>query len=175
MSKAAAKRYAKALFEIAENEENRLALNAEFLGVKHVFAENKDLQLALKNPIVAEEIKQSVVYSVFSSAGEQLRNLFAVLGTNKRISILEHVAIAYVSLYEKSKNIQRATVTTAVALDSSTQEKVQDKVKELTGYEALLTSKIDASILGGFILRIDDLQFDASIAGSLETVKRKLV
>lgn len=175
MSKAAAKRYAKALFEIANDDAKRTALNTEFLEVKSVFAQNKDLQLAVKNPIVAEDVKQSIVTSVFSSASEQLRNLFVVLGANKRIAIVEHIASAYVSLYEKSKNIQRATVVTAVDLDSAMETKVQQKVKELTGYEALLTSKVDASILGGFVLRIDDMQFDASISGSLQSVKRKLV
>lgn len=175
MSKAAAKRYVRALFEIANVDAARSALNNEFIQIKNVFAENKDLQLVVKNPIVAEDLKQSIITSVFSSASEQLRNLFIVLGANKRISLLEQIAVTYISVFEKSNNIQRATVTTAVALDADTETKVQQKVKELTGFEALLTSKVDDSILGGFVLRIEDMQFDASIAGSLQSVKRKLV
>ncbi len=175
MSRAAAKRYAKALFEIANDDTTRASLNNEFEGMIQVFEENKDLQLVLNNPIVADHVKLSVITAVFSSASQHLSNLFTVLGTNKRVSLLQDLAKAYVTIFEESKKIQRATVTTAVSLDAAMEAKVQEKVKELTGSQALLTAEVDESIIGGFILRIGDMQFDASIAGSLQTVKRKLV
>jgi len=67
---------------------------------------------------------------------------------------------------------QVATVTTAVPLTKDLETKVLEKVKEITGSDATLVNKIDESIIGGFILRVGDLQYNASIAHQLNSLKR---
>jgi F-type H+-transporting ATPase subunit delta len=64
-------------------------------------------------------------------------------------------------------------VTTAVALTGDLEKKVLAKVKELTGKNVTLKNIIDETVLGGFILRAGDLQYDASIANQLNTLKRE--
>jgi F-type H+-transporting ATPase subunit delta len=66
-----------------------------------------------------------------------------------------------------------ATVTTAVPLTKELEAKVLAKIKELTGNDVSLENKIDESIIGGFILRVGDLQYNASIANKLNTLKRE--
>jgi F-type H+-transporting ATPase subunit delta len=66
-----------------------------------------------------------------------------------------------------------ATVTTAVPLTKELEAKVLAKVKELTGNDVSLENKIDENIIGGFILRVGDLQYNASIANKLNTLKRE--
>ena len=63
-------------------------------------------------------------------------------------------------------------VTTAVPLTDDLNAKVLAKVKELTGKEAVIENKVDESILGGFILRVGDMQYNASIANKLNNLKR---
>ena len=88
--------------------------------------------------------------------------------------MLNDVASSYIELYKESQGIKVARVTTAVALSPELEEKVLVKVKELTGSDKVtLESTIDESIIGGFILRIGDLQYNASIANSLAKIKRE--
>ncbi len=174
MSKAAANRYAKALFEIANESGKLKQFNQDFLQIQEVFAANEELQSVVKSPIISEEKKLSIVNAIFTSVNKEVATLFDLLASNKRMLIVATIAESFVEMYENAQQIKRATVISAVVLDKTMETKVQQKVKELTGAEALLTKEVDPSLIGGFVLRIDDMQFDASISGSLANVKRNL-
>ena len=92
---------------------------------------------------------------------------------NKRLAILEDVAASYNSQFDQLRGTQVAKVTTAVPLTEDLKTMVSAKVKELTGKEAELENIIDESILGGFILRVGDIQYNASIANKLDKLKRE--
>ena len=88
--------------------------------------------------------------------------------------MLAEVSNKYIELYNEEQGVKVAQVTTAVPLSNELEEKVLAKVKELTGSSKVsLEHKIDESIIGGFILRIGDLQYNASIANKLATIKRE--
>ncbi|MBD3660861.1 MAG: ATP synthase F1 subunit delta, partial [Arenibacter algicola] len=92
---------------------------------------------------------------------------------NKRISILKDVAEKFIMLNEARKGQGVAFVTTAVPLSADLEKKILGKVVELTDNESSIENKVDESIIGGFILRVGDLQFDASIANKLSNLKRE--
>jgi F-type H+-transporting ATPase subunit delta len=71
------------------------------------------------------------------------------------------------------KGTQIAKVTTAVPLTEALKTKVLAKVKELTKKDVEVINIIDESILGGFILRVGDIQYNASIANKLNNLKRE--
>lgn len=75
--------------------------------------------------------------------------------------------------YNRANNIKVAKVTTAEALTPEMEEKILAKVKALTGSKITIEKQIDADILGGFVLRIDDTQYDASVAGKLYKLRKK--
>ena len=87
--------------------------------------------------------------------------------------MLHQVANKYITLYDSIKGIEVAQVITAVPLSEELEESVLNKVKEITGKQATLENTVDESILGGFILRIGDVQYDASIANKLQALKRE--
>ena len=99
--------------------------------------------------------------------------LFEVLIANKRIGILGEVAERYNVLYDVLNEKEKATVTTAIPMTSELEIKVLAKVKELTNKGVELENIVDESILGGFILRIGDKQYNASIANQLNKLKRE--
>ena len=110
---------------------------------------------------------------IFKNANKATVNLIDVLIANKRTSLLPEVASSYVTLFEQQKGNQIAEVTTAVPLTKELEEKVLEKVKELTGKETAITNIVDEDILGGFILRVGDTQYNASIANQLSKLKRE--
>ena len=79
----------------------------------------------------------------------------------------------YNQLYDQSKGIELATVTTAVPLTDALKQKVLAKAKELTGKDIEVESIVDDTIIGGFILRIGDIQYNESISNQLSKLKRE--
>ena len=87
--------------------------------------------------------------------------------------MLNEVALKYVILNEQLKGQDVAVVTTVVPLTKDLEKKVLAQVTKITGNKVTIENKIDESIIGGFVLRVGDLQFDASIANKLNNLKRE--
>lgn len=173
MSQRAAIRYAKALLSLSEENNTSLVVNKDMVLIEKTISEHKELRQALESPVVAPSAKKGVVLEVFKQVDSHSKGLVDTLIENNRISILGEVAKQYTRLYDELKGIQAATVTTAVPLDAGLEKKVTAKVKELTGKDAELKKVVDRDIIGGFILRVGDTQYDASVANKLEKLKRE--
>ena len=169
----AAKRYAKAILDLAIEQDKAKETNANMQLVSKTIAASEDLQLMLASPVVKSADKKAVLRQVFSKGNAMTMGLFDILISNKRINALKAVADKYTVLYDKMNNTEVATVTTAVPLTKDLETKVLAKVKEITGNDVTLQNKIDESIIGGFILRVGDLQYNASVAHKLNTLKRE--
>jgi len=172
-NKRAANRYAKALLDLAKEQNQAEAVFTDMGQIKATLSQSKDLRNVLKSPVIKPSAKYNVVKAIFAEANPITQNLFKILIENNRIDILETIVAAYIAHYNSLKNIKAATVTTAEPLTPEMEQKVLAKVKEVTGSEASLKNIIDQSILGGFILRVDDVQYDASVSGKLNTLRNK--
>jgi len=169
----AAVRYAKAVLSLAIDQKAAEAVNKDMKLIVNTIADNNDLREMLHNPVVRSSVKVDVLKKVFNNTHTITENLVNTLITNKRIALLGDVASKYNQLYDILKERQVAKVTTAVPLTDSLKVKVLAKVKELTGKEVELVNVIDESILGGFILRVGDIQYNASIINKLNNLKRE--
>lgn len=171
----AAIRYAKAVLSLASDEKTADVVNTEMKLIANTIAQNKDLSDALKSPVVSSSIKKSVLLEVFKNSNKITLNFIDTLISNNRIDILGDVAHKYNQLFDESKGIETATVTTAVALSDDLKKKVLAKAKELTGKDIEVENLVDESIIGGFILRIADIQYNASITNQLSKLKREFI
>jgi len=171
----AAKRYAKALFESSTN--NLDAVQNDMTMLHKTFGESKELVVVLNNPTIAASNKLNIVKAVFEGKISDISlKLINLLGQKDRLNLLDKITVAFNELYKNFKQIKEATVITAIPLDASLETAIFNKIKTLSGSnEIRLTNKIDPSIIGGFILNIDDLRYDASISGKLAKIKSKLV
>ncbi|WP_299430919.1 ATP synthase F1 subunit delta [uncultured Maribacter sp.] len=169
----AAVRYAKAILDLAVDNTSVDAVEADMRSIVSTIAESKELRDLLESPVVSGETKKSTLLAVFSGSNTITEGAISNLIANKRISILNEVALKYIILNEQLKGKDVAYVTTAVPLTADLEKKVLEKVTKLTGKEVTLENKIDESILGGFVLRVGDLQYDASIANKLNNLQRE--
>ena len=163
----AAQRYAKAILDLAIDQNNAKETNENMKLVSNTIAASDDLQLMLTSPVVKSADKKAVLRQVFKDGNAITIGLFDILIENKRVDILQDVAKKYTFLFDQMNKTEVATVTKEL------EAKVLAKVKELTGNDVSLENKIDESIIGGFILRVGDLQYNASIANKLNTLKRE--
>lgn len=171
----AAARYAKAMLEISSEKGTTDAVKNDMVFITESIAQSEELRLFLSNPIIKGGLKLTAIQEVFSSVTEETKHLFALLMQNKRFEILEAIAVKFQELYDLQRGIEQVVVISAVPLDEALESKVMSKVKELTDKEVVINNEVDPEILGGFILRIGDKQYNASLANKLQLVKRELI
>jgi F-type H+-transporting ATPase subunit delta len=169
----AAIRYAKALLDLANSQNSTETLNSDMTLIANTIAKNKDLAIMLESPVIRTSVKKAILQEIFSDSNQLTTSLIDTLIQNKRIAILGAVAEKYNQLYDDLRGSQIAIVTTAVPLTGDLELKVLAKVKELTDKAVELENIVDESILGGFILRVGDKQYNASIANQLNKLKRE--
>ena len=167
-------RYAKAILNLAKDNKIEAEVNNDMKLISETIAESNELQLLLKSPVTKASDKRNVLTAIF---GEKInsvtKGLFNLLEENKRIIMLPSVAKQYSIIYDFDKNIQVAKVTTAVALTSDLEKKIQDKIVAITGNSATIENVINPDIIGGFILRVGDVQYDASISNQFKELRRE--
>ena len=171
----AAIRYAKAVLSLATDNQKAEAVQADMALIGQSIANNASLENALKSPVVKLLEKAAVLDALFPSVSSESKSLFTTLVSNKRVNILGQIATQYGILYDQVNNKENAFVTTAIPMTSELEEKVMAKLKTLTTKEVTLLKSVDANILGGFVLRVGDLQYDASVSNQLNTLKRKFI
>jgi F-type H+-transporting ATPase subunit delta len=173
-SSRAAHRYAKAVLSYALEAHKADEVAADMRLIVKVFKSNPELSALLQNAVVPYARKREAVLQIFAATTPPSKQLFELLVQNKRINVLEQVAQNYLERYDQHQGKVVATVTTATPLDSETHQKVLEKAKTLSSAEVTLENHVDPSIIGGFILRVGDMEYNAAITHKLEHYKRKL-
>ena len=169
----AAIRYAKAILDIAVDNKSTDAVESDMRAVVSTISNSKELKDLLASPIIKGEAKKKALSNIFKGSHSITQGLIKLLVDNRRVGMLNEVALKYIILNEQLKGQDVALVTTAVPLTKALETKVLAQVTKITGNEVTLKNKIDESIIGGFVLRVGDLQFDASIANKLSNLKRE--
>ncbi len=170
----AAIRYAKAVLDLSKEQKSLDETYTNMQLVEDTIAQNVELQNVLNSSVVKSDIKKNILLSVFEGKINSISlKLIDLLINNKRIEDFGEVATQFIKLYDVENEKQTATVTTAIPLTDALKTAILAKVKELTGKEAILENIVNSDILGGFILRIGDIQYDASISNKLNVIKRQ--
>ncbi|HMQ45226.1 MAG TPA: ATP synthase F1 subunit delta [Mariniflexile sp.] len=169
----AAIRYAKAVLSLATDRGTAETVNNDMKLIVDTIAQNKNLSDTLQSPVIGATTKKTILLEVFKNTNKTTLSLLETLAANNRIAILGDVASKYSQLFDQSKGIQLATVTTAVPLTDALKQRVLAKAKELTGKDIEVQGIVDENIIGGFILRVGDIQYNASIANQLNKLKRE--
>lgn len=169
----AAIRYAKAILDIAVDNKATDAVEKDMRTVVTTISESKELKDMLASPILKGEAKKEALLAIFKGSHSISEGLIKLLVDNKRIDMLNEVALKYIILNEQLKGEGVAYVTTAVPLTKELEKKVLEQVAKITGNKVSIENKIDESIIGGFVLRVGDLQYDASVSNKLSSLKRE--
>ncbi|WP_104735062.1 ATP synthase F1 subunit delta [Hanstruepera ponticola] len=169
----AAIRYAKAVLSLATDKQSADAVNGDMQAIANAISDNKELGEALKNEVVKAEVKKTILLQAFPNSNTITKELFNVLLENKRMELVEQVATQYSKLYNIQNGQESAVVTTAIPMTNDIEMKVLAKIKDLTNKAVTVKNVIDEDILGGFILRIGDVEYNASIQNNLNKLKRE--
>jgi F-type H+-transporting ATPase subunit delta len=168
-----ASRYAKSLLDLAEERGTLEQVKDDMDLFNKTLTENRDLRLLLRNPIVKHDKKLAILRAVFGGKVSDLTEKFFTIVTQKnRESALEFIGSEFLIQYNSLRGVQTAEVTTAMPLTPELRAEVQTLVRQQTGLQqVILTEKVDASLIGGFVLRVGDRLLDDSVSFRLRKLR----
>jgi F-type H+-transporting ATPase subunit delta len=171
---AVSRRYAEAVFSIALENKSLEAWRKDLETIRVVLS-NPQLVLFLENPKVTNEEKKRLVTSLLRKRVQPAPlNFVFLLIERHRVGIAGHVAIEYQRMMDEHLGIATAEVTTAVPLSAEQLKGVVSRLTELTGKKIKLETKVDATIIGGIIIKIGDRLIDGSVATRLANLSQAM-
>jgi F-type H+-transporting ATPase subunit delta len=172
MSRAAI-RYAKAILETAVSTGKANQVNDDMKSIITAVVSSADLKEFLASPIISSEVKMKALSEVFSSVQTETNSLFRLLKENKRFEILEAIAVQYNTQFDELNGVEVANVITAFPITADLEAKILAKAATISTKKITIHNTVDPSIIGGFVLRIGDKQYNASVSNRLQELKRE--
>jgi F-type H+-transporting ATPase subunit delta len=169
-------RYAKALFSLAV--ENK-ALDEVKKDVDLIFQTSNavpEFKMILESPVIKTSDKAKIFKEIFVKHINSITFSFLNLVlSNKRESFLEDISRNFLAMYRKNSGFKSAVVSSAFALDSATMEQFKQLIRKKFKTEVELTCSVNNDLIGGFVLRVEDQQIDASVSAKLKGLKQELI
>lgn len=174
--RASAGRYARALLDVATKESDPERAGQELAAFVDLVQNNPDLQRTFANPVVSAADKRAVVQQLLDrlKPTTPTGKLVLLLATRGRLALLSDLLDVYRERLMEHRNVLSAEVTTAVALSPERSAQLQERLTAATGRVVTMTTKVDASIIGGVVTRIGSTVYDGSVATQLAKVKDRL-
>jgi F-type H+-transporting ATPase subunit delta len=174
MAGARAKRYARAIFELAK-EEGRLEQWAQRLvAVRDVLVQPQARGILTNPSIPAQRRQDAAAALVEGIAGREGVNLAKLLVAANRVDEMDGIIEEYELLVDEDAGRVRATATTAIPMRKSDADKLVAGLGRRLGREVRLDTRVEPAIIGGLVLRIGDRVVDASVATRLQQLRRRL-
>ncbi|MEG1574509.1 MAG: F0F1 ATP synthase subunit delta [Bacteroidales bacterium] len=169
-------RYAMALFKYANDNNVTTHLYDVARVVEESFVSHPELQKTLMNPVMSVRHKMSLLKAASGNgAGKYYENFIRLVIDKKREEYTREIFLKYQQIYRKKNNIAQVLITTAMQLPEEIMTKIKSLMQKKVEHEIEFVYKIDASIIGGFILKVDSMQLDASVNRELKEMRLKLV
>ncbi|MFM1651203.1 F0F1 ATP synthase subunit delta [Brevibacillus sp. B_LB10_24] len=166
---AVAKRYARALFEVAKERGLIDQVETELKSIVDAVRQNEDITKILMHPHISVGAKKELISQLFEAhVAEVTSNFLAVLIDNGRESDLENIANAYVKLANEERGIADALLTSAKPLSSEEQAEIAERFGKLLNKRLRFETVVDPAILGGIVIKIGDRLYDGSVKSKLE-------
>jgi F-type H+-transporting ATPase subunit delta len=167
-------RYAKALFDLASEQNLTEKVFADMQLVHHTIETNRSLALMLQSPIIKIDKKKNILKEIFSNSISELTQKYLdIISSKRRDSSIMGIASGYLDLYDEFKGIKKVVLRTAFAMKEADKERIKQLLKTQTGFTIELKEIIEPGLIGGFILTLDDKQYDASLLKQIKQLHKQ--
>jgi F-type H+-transporting ATPase subunit delta len=171
-----ARRYAKALFELAVEQGKVDAWSSSLSSLQQAIESSAELRDVLENPIYTKEQRRGIVAKLVASLGFDATpaNLLFLLADRARLSEFGSVVTHFGALADAKLGRLRARVVSAAPLDSTAAQHISDRIAAATKAEVILDRSVDPELLGGVVAQVGRLTYDGSLRSQLEDLRRTL-
>ncbi|MEA4936954.1 MAG: F0F1 ATP synthase subunit delta [Paludibacter sp.] len=171
-----ATRYATALLRFAEDTKSTEKVYEEMKVLAGTFEITHELNAALDNPVISKDTKKNLI---LTSAGKNVcpatERFIDLILTKKREAFLQSISLRYIDLYRTRKNIHKAVITTATAIDAQTEKKLIGYIESEIKGKVEFEMKIDEAILGGFMIEVGSNRWDFSLSNQLRRIRQEYI
>jgi F-type H+-transporting ATPase subunit delta len=172
-TEAAAKRYARAAFELA-TERAEAAAWTTALEQMGEFMRDAEVRRVLENTRVAQDAKQQLINAALGDLPPLPLNLARLLVRKSRTALAADIVTEFKRLVEEAQGVAHARATTAVALSEADRGALARRLQERTGRQIVLETEVDPRLVGGVVIQIGDRLVDASTRARLEALRESL-
>lgn len=174
--KTVANRYARAIFELAQEDGQLDQTYQELVSVRQVFLDNPSLAQLLAGVDLGIKEKQALVDQVKEGASKYVANLLQMAFDYRRMSDMVAIVDEFERRYDEKHKRVHAEVVTAVQLDETRRNQLRDNLAARLGaQEIVLNEKVDPTILGGVVVKTANQTLDGSIKTKIEQIRRLIV
>ena len=174
MQSRAAIRYAKAIYDVANEENSVNEVYKDMSLIKELYGSSIDFKNLLSNSQINYQDKKRAILSLTGKDNALTEKLIELLIHNKRITIIGDIAISFIQLYNEQNNIKEATVITASPINKQLESEILSKINISNVKSVNLTNIVEPNIIGGFIIRFDGKEYNASVKQNLNNLKKEL-
>jgi len=169
-------RYAKALMKVGTENQCLDALKADMELIGNTISENQLFKQVLDNPVVKPSQKHKVMSELLEKRVHPLTlNFINIIIHNRREFLLADVTRDFIDHYEKEKGIKRAKIVSAAIMDDHSKQLFQQQLNALFEAEVQMTTDVNPNLIGGFIFRVGDQQYDASLSSGLKKIRKQMI
>ncbi|MCK5781897.1 MAG: ATP synthase F1 subunit delta [Flavobacteriales bacterium] len=166
-------RYAKSLLEVAQEKSLLEEVHNDMLLVSETLSNNSEFAEYISSPVITAEDKKELGKKLFGSKIEVLSmNFLMLIADNRRENVYEKIVKRFIHLYDELRGVEIAKVISAVELDDKLLSRIRKQVANLTGKVIDIETEIDEKIIGGYILKVGDYLYDASIKNDVQKMRR---
>ena len=167
-------RFAKALLEFAIEQNQVDAVYQDIVLTNKVCKESRELRVMLVSPVIKVDKKEKTFNKIFGShLSKTTSKFFEIIFRRSREELILDVTESFISQYKEFKHIHIVTVESAQPLSDENRKEVMDFLKTRTKEEIELVEKINEDLIGGLVIKMQDLQIDASVKNSLNKLERE--
>lgn len=172
----AAERYAAAAFELAQESNALDAIDADLKTFADAIQESADLRQAATSPLIAPEEKAKALVAVAEKLGLSPlgRNLIGVAAQNGRARDLVDIQRAYRRRLSALRGTRDVEIISATPMAPAQLQNLTDALSKALGTKVTPTTRVDESLIGGFVVKAGSRQFDASVRTKLDSLKLAL-
>jgi len=169
-----ATRYAKSLLEIAIEQNKVDAILADMNFLLATNNDSRDFEMLVASPIISGAKKLEIFNKIFTHFDELTMKFISLVSDNSREAYLAQIAESFSVQVKEYKGIVPIELVSARPLDADTKAKIIAKIKAVTEGELEIDEKIDETLIGGFVVRMGDMQIDASVSNQFNKLKQRL-
>lgn len=167
-----ANRYAKALFELALEQKKLDHVGADMALIAQTIEENRELANMLKSPVIKLDKKEKVMTAIFGKKTDPISLRFMILVAKKsREEYLTYFAHEFTKIYNDYQGLIDAWITTSYEIEEEVRTSILALLKKVSGKTIMLHENVNAELLGGFVAKVGDYQYDTSIRTSMRKLK----
>ena len=173
-----AKRWALALMELAQEDENisKAEILDDLKEISDTIESSTELSEVINNPSITTEEKQIVLCKLFqNSIIPIVYNFLFVLNLKKRVHIISEIAKEFAKELDKLNNVVHVNITSAINLDDERKEQIKTKIAEKLHKDIIVDWGVDKDIIAGLIFNIDEMIIDNSVRHKLEALSKEII